>query len=169
MNVSITGLSEAIEHFQSLNESLLNKTSTLVAHLAQAGYEIADYRFGTAQYDGTNDVSLSLSFSGNTATLTASGQAVLFIEFGTGIVFTAENPKATELGFMRGTYGKGQGSNLNWVYVGNPGTNGTVLRETPDGETAVKTRGNPPANAMYEASKTIRQIITAEVKEVLFE
>lgn len=169
MNISITGLSETIEHFQSLNESLLNKTSTLVAHLAQAGYEIANYRFGTAQYDGTNDVSLSLSFSGNTATLTASGQAVLFIEFGTGIVFTTENPKAMELGFMRGTYGKGQGSNLNWVYVGNPGTNGTVLRETPDGETAVKTRGNPPANAMYEASKTIRQIITAEVKEVLFE
>lgn len=169
MNITVKGLDEAIKHFQSLNESLLNKTSTLVAHLIQAGYEVADYRFGMAQYDGINDVVLSLSFSGNTATLTASGQSVLFIEFGTGIVFTTENPKATELGFMRGTYGKGQGSNLNWIYVGNPGTNGTVLRETLDGETVVKTRGNPPANAMYEASKAIRQIITAEVKEVLFE
>lgn len=168
MNISINGLDSTISHMKTLNDNLLNKTSTLVAHLINAGYEIADYRFGIAQYDGTNDVSLSMSFSGNTATLTASGQAVLFIEFGSGITFTEENPKAVELGFIRGTYGKGKGSNLNWAYIGDKGSNGEVIRTTVDGETVVRTKGNPPANAMYEASKTTRQILISEVKEVLF-
>lgn len=168
MNISINGLDSTISHMKTLNDNLLNKTSTLVAHLINAGYEIANYRFGIAQYDGINDVSLSMSFSGNTATLTASGQAVLFIEFGSGITFTEENPKAVELGFIRGTYGKGKGSNLNWVYIGDKGSNGEVIRTTVDGETVVRTKGNPPANAMYEASKTVRQILISEVKEVLF-
>ena len=168
MNISINGLNNTISHMKMLNDNLLYKTSTLVAHLIQAGYEIANYRFGIAQYDGTNDVSLSMSFSGNTATLTASGQSVLFIEFGSGITFTEENPKAVELGFIRGTYGKGKGSNFNWVYIGDKGSNGEVIRTTVDGETVVRTKGNPPANAMYEASKTARQIIISEVKEVLF-
>lgn len=168
MNISINGLDSTISHMKTLNDNLLNKTSTLVAHLINAGYEIANYRFGIAQYDGINDVSLSMSFSGNTATLTASGQAVLFIEFGSGITFTEENPKAVELGFIRGTYGKGKGSNLNWVYIGDKGSNGEVIRTTVDGETVVRTKGNPPANAMYEASKTARQILISEVKEVLF-
>lgn len=168
MNISINGLDSTISHMKTLNDNLLNKTSTLVAHLINAGYEIADYRFGIAQYDGTNDVSLSMSFSGNTATLTASGQAVLFIEFGSGITFTEKNPKAVELGFIRGKYGKGNGSKPSWVYVGEQGSNGHFLRETKDEQAVVRTKGNPPANAMYEASKTIRQKLISEVKEVLF-
>ena len=168
MNISISGLDNTISHMKMLNDNLLNKTSTRVAHLAQAGYEIANYRFGIAQYDGINDVSLSMSFSGNTATLTASGQSVLFIDVGSGITVTEENQKVVELGFIRGTYGKGKGSNLNWVYIGDKGSNGEVIRTTVDGETVVRTKGNPPANAMYEASKTARQIIISEVKEVLF-
>lgn len=168
MNLSIIGLDETIQQFQSLNENLLNKTSALLAHLVQAGFEIADYRFGVAQYDGTNDVSLSISFSGNTATLTASGKAVLFIEFGTGINFTEENPKATELGFIRGAYGKGNGSKPSWVYVGEQGSNGQFLRKTKDKQSVVRTKGNPPANAMYEASKTIQQKIISETQEVFF-
>lgn len=168
MNISINGLDNAISHMKMLNDNLLYKTSTLVAHLAQAGYEIANYRFGIAQYDGTNDVSLSMSFSGNTATLTASGQSVLFIEFGSGITFTEENPKAVELGFIRGKYGKGNGSKPSWVYVGEQGSNGQILRKTKDDEIVVRTKGNPPANAMYEASKNIREKIILEAKEVLF-
>lgn len=168
MNISINGLDSTISHMKTLNDNLLNKTSTLVAHLINAGYEVADYRFGIAQYDGTNDVSLSMSFSGNTATLTASGQAVLFIEFGSGITFTEKNPKAAELGFIRGKYGKGNGSKPSWVYVGEQGSNGHFLRETKDEQAVVRTKGNPPANAMYEASKTARQKLISEVKEVLF-
>lgn len=168
MNISITGLDNAISHMKMLNDNLLNKTSTLVAHLIQAGYEIANYRFGIAQYDGINDVSLSMSFSGNTATLTASGQSVLFIEFGSGITFTEVNPKAIELGFIRGKYGKGNGLKPSWVYVGEQGSNGQFLRKTKDDEIVVRTKGNPPANAMYEASKNIREKIISEVKEVLF-
>lgn len=168
MNISINGLDSTISHMKMLNDNLLNKTSTLVAHLIKAGYEVADYRFGIAQYDGTNDVSLSMSFSGNTATLTASGQAVLFIEFGSGMTFTEQNPKAIELGFIRGKYGKGNGSKPSWVYVGEQGSNGHFLRETKDEQAVVRTNGNPPANAMYEASKTARQKLISEVKEVLF-
>lgn len=171
MNISISGLDNTISHMKTLNDNLLYKTSTLVAHLAQAGYEIANYRFGIAQYDGINDVSLSMSFSGNTATLTASGQSVLFIEFGSGITFTEENPKAVELGFIRGKYGKGNGSKPSWVYVGeegSEGSNGHFLRKTKDDQIVVRTKGNPPANAMYEASKNIREKIILEVKEVLF-
>lgn len=148
--------------------TLRNKAQKILKELIISGYTVADYAFADAEYDGTNDVSLSMKFEGNTAELIASGKSVLFIEFGSGIVFTDENPKAAELGFIRGTYGKGNGANLKWVYVGEAGTNGYVIDEKKNGDTVVRTQGNPPANAMYEASKVMRDKVVSTVWEVLF-
>ena len=145
--------------------TLRNKAQKILKELIISGYTVADYAFADAEYDGTNDVSLSMKFEGNTAELMASGKSVLFIEFGSGIVFTDENPKAAELGFIRGAYGKGNGGKPSWVYVGEAGTNGYVIDEKRN---VVITQGNPPANAMYEASKVMRDEVVSTVWEVLF-
>lgn len=167
MNISVDATG-TIKGLNAISLVLKSKSQEILKRLVLSGYTIADYAYGDAEYDGTKDISLSMNFNGNTAELVASGSTVLFVEFGTGIVFTDENPKAAQLGFIRGTYGKGRGSNLSWTYVGEPGSNGEIIHEKQDGSTVVKTQGNPPANAMYEASKTIRNEMITVVREVLF-
>jgi hypothetical protein len=84
----------------------------------------------------------------------------LFIEFGTGVA----NPELVEpsgLTYIHGTYGKLKGLNPNgWIYVGEQGNAGQ-----PIADGVYKTKGNPPARAMYDASKDMRAEITRIFRE----
>ena len=56
------------------------------------------------------------------------------------------------------------------TYYGEPGTNGRVVRtQQKEGEEAVdviRTHGNPPARAMYDAGKAMRERIVEIAREV---
>lgn len=112
-------------------------------------------------YAGTNDVVISVEPTATGYKVVATGQAVLFIEFGTGIL-NPEHPQSSEFGFSHGTYGKGKGANeKGWIYVGEQGNAGQPIREG-----VYRTYGNPPAKAMYYAAKDMKAEIYTIAKEV---
>ncbi len=167
--VKVTGLDEVIKKIENLKNSLDSKQHELLERLSAIGIDVASVKFKNAQYDGINDVSVDPSpewVDEKTLVITARGQAVAFIEFGTGVHYTEQHPTADEVGATRGSYGKGNGSKDSWAYYGNPGTNGHIVRTLEDGTTVVRTHGNPPARAMYDASQAMRDKIVEIAKEI---
>lgn len=169
IKVKATNLDKALRRIKTTQNKTLTMTSRIMLFtqkLAEIGVGEASIRFQQAQYDGTNDVIVEFDREAyNKVTVIAKGKATLFIEFGTGIHYPDDHPLASRHGMKRGEYGKKQGKKEKWVYYGEAGTNGTVLRTSDRGD-VVRTRGNPASRSMYLASKEIRDNITKIAKEV---
>lgn len=168
MGVRLVNYDTAIKQLIKYRDSLAERQKKFLEALADIGIKTASVRFSQAQYDGVNDVVVNNHpewVDENTLLVSATGRTVLFIEFGTGVVYTEKHPKADELHMERGTYGQGKGSQRTWAYYGEPGTNGWLLADTPKGE-LYGTHGNPPARAMYDAGKEIREQIRKVAEEV---
>lgn len=149
-------IAEALKQLEQYKKDFLAKEELFVRRLGEIGVSVAGTGFATAQYDGTNDVVVSMEQSGTRVAVKADGTTVGFIEFGAGI----NNPPWPGFGGSyvppeRGTYGDGHGSQkYGWWY--NP----------EDGDKGVHTYGNPPAGAMLEARDTIIERITQIAREV---
>lgn len=166
ISVKLGNVKEAITVLQKYRDSLPEKNKTFLARLAELGMDTASVSFSHAQYDGTNDVAVSIRWEDDGKVLVvARGRAVTFIEFGTGVVYADDHPKAAEMGAVRGGYGEGHGVQRTWGYYGDPGTNGvSVAKERRDD--LVLTHGNPASRSMYEAGKAMRERIMEIAKEV---
>ena len=168
MQIRVSGVDDLISRLKAYRKTLEDKQHHLLEELAKIGIDVASVKFQTAQYDGENDVVVNNSpewVGENKLFITATGNAVMFIEFGTGVHYSEQHPKAAELGAVRGTYGQGKGSRDSWGYYGSPGTNGRVVKETDKG-TVVLTHGNPPARALYDSTKEMRDKIKQVAREV---
>lgn len=168
MEIKVSGIDRLINKLKAYQKTFDDKQKQLLEKLAKIGIDIASAKFQTAQYDGENDVVVSNTpewVGDNKLFLTATGNAVTFIEFGTGVHYAEQHPKAAALGAIRGAYGQGKGSRDTWGYYGTPGTNGQVIKENDKG-TVVLTHGNPPARAMYDATKEMRNQVVNVAREV---
>ncbi len=168
MEIKVSGIDSLINKLKAYQKTLDDKQKQLLEELAKIGIDVASAKFQTAQYDGENDVVVSTTpewVGDNKLFLTATGNAVTFIEFGTGVHYAEQHPKAAALGAIRGAYGQGKGSRDTWGYYGSPGTNGQVIKENDKG-TVVLTHGNPPARAMYDATKEMRNQVVNIAREV---
>lgn len=168
MEIKVRGLDRLISRLEAYQKSLEEKQHTLLRELTMVGIDVAEAKFQTAQYDGDNDVIVNKQpewVGDNKLFLTATGNSITFIEFGTGIHYAEQHPKAAALGAIRGAYGQGKGSRDSWGYYGNPGTNGRVVKENDKG-TVVLTHGNPPARAMYDSAKEMRNQVANIAREV---
>lgn len=164
--LSVSGIERLQRSVEEYQRWLKNRSEKLLDRLAEEGYQIASAKFAQAVYDGTNDVSVSAENRGaNIRAVVAVGSAVLFIEFGTGVVYPDDHPEADDLGMKRGEYGKGHGKQTSWGYYGEPGTNGE-LREKKNGSVVVITHGNPANMAMYETVKELEMHLRDLAKEV---
>lgn len=138
-----------------------SKIKALLDRLSYIGAFRARVDFTSALYAGENDVEVSVEPKENGFEIVATGQAVLFIEFGTGIK-NPEHPQGSEFGYIHGTYGQGKGANENgWTYYGVQGNAGKPVREG-----VYRTLGNPPARAMYNSAKEMRNEIYRIAREV---
>lgn len=152
--VTISGIDKAIKDLESYKVSLIAKKREFLTKLAEIGIETATIGFSNAIYDGDNDVVVQKTpewIDENTLQIVASGTTVLFIEFGSGLIAT---DYGKPYGYGGGTYsdtiGKGHWDNPNgWYYAHD-----------------MKSYGNPPARAMWEASKEIKSRILEIAKEV---
>lgn len=163
IKVKLGEVSQAITALNAYCSSLPGKCKEFLSRLAELGVSTADVRFRSAQYDGINDVTTYLKWDSDQRVLVvAQGQAVTFIEFGTGVYYADDHPLASDKGAERGGYGEGRGSQRTWGYYGEPGTNGRVHGD----KGLVLTHGNPASRAMYEASKEMRERIMEVAKEV---
>lgn len=168
MKIKVSGLKSAVGRLKKYRDGLAGRMHIFLERLAAVGIDTAGVRFERAQYDGANDVTVGSTpewLSDTRLAITARGQAVAFIEFGAGVHYADEHPKAAELGLIRGTYGQGKGARDTWGYYGEPGTNGRVIRTSERGQ-VVLTHGNPPARAMYEAGRDMRVRISEIAAEV---
>lgn len=158
MEIKVVGINKVIGKLRAYQKSLEDKQKRLLKELADVGIDVADVQFKEAQYDGENDTIVNGApewMGDNKLFITATGQSITFIEFGTGVHYVEQHPNAAALGFIRGEFGKGKGSRDTWAYYGSEGTNGQVIKESSKGN-VVLTHGNPPARAMYNASKEMR-------------
>lgn len=157
----------ATHQLESYLADLQDRANRICERLASIGRVRAEIVFSNAIYDGVNDVSVTAEPITNGYAVRASGNAVMFIEFGAGVYYngTGSYPGNLEPGVVGiGQYGQGRGSNDWWLYRGSPGNAGGV-QSTIDTSLTI-THGNPPAAAMYEAQQEcIRQIETV-VNEV---
>lgn len=149
-------ITDALEQVQKYKKDFVVKEQEFVRRLAEIGVRVAQAGFSMADYDGINDVSVSMVRTGDGYSVIASGEAVGFIEFGTGV----KNPEwdNTDMDYTppkHGTYGKGQGANAHgWYFKQN------------DGAKARHTYGNVPAEAMRTARDEIVARVTQIAREV---
>lgn len=161
-----SSIDNAIKEVKAYRQWIEDKTKELLRRLAERGCEISRVNFSpaNAMYDGTNDVTCSISIlSDHLAAVIASGNATLFIEFGTGILWPDTHP---ENQFSRGGYGYGLGKMAGgWYYNGDPGSNGEIITE---GKHAgkVHTYGNPANASMYLAIRQLEREFVEIAKEV---
>ena len=171
---NMTGAKDAITQLTKYTAKLDYRLEQLIERLMQEGYDIAVRLFTGAQYAGTNDVEVMYPYwDGDTMVLAADGKAVAFIEFGTGSNFY-DYPDPTVYSrneglVPHGEFGKKHGKQVRWWYKGEPGTTGRPkrLRDGSYSDVWSTSWGNPPARAMYEASRKFdKQHILEVAKEV---
>ena len=151
-----SSIDRAIKQLKAYEREFEAKEREFVKRLAEIGLTVARTGFQLADYDGQNDVVVTMNQSGSQATIVASGETVGFIEFGTGVL----NPEwsgSTATGYKppkHGTYGKGKGANpKGWYFTAGPGA-------------SQHTYGNPPAEAMLTARDAMIEQVTKIAREV---
>ena len=138
MTITINGfdtasINSAINQLEQLRE---DKTQEACMRIAEYGAQRAQTTFSFASYDGVNDVRVVAEPTIGGARVRASGNAVLFIEYGAGARHGYGHPRPGPYG--PGTYpGKGHWDDPNgWYY-----------------RHGFRSWGNPPACAMYNAEQ----------------
>lgn len=175
ISVDVSGVKELCKELDSLSKRLDFRVRLAVEALLQEGYYIASYGFPRALYSGHNDVQVIAPYwDGDTMILRADGDAVAFIEFGTGTNYYDYPDESVyrKLHMSRhGGYGKHHGQQPRWWYEGEPGNNGRPKRHK-DGtydERWSTSWGDPPARVMYDASKVLDREHVVEVVRRAFQ
>lgn len=160
--IRMDGISEAtiettVQELHRYAVWMAQKETEFLTKLAERGKTVASIKFASAKYDGNNDVEVRVDSTGSVAVIYAEGQAVAFIEFGSGAKEGYGHPLAGEHGLGPGTWsmdeslgGKGHWDDPNgWYYK--------------HGE---KSHGNPPAMAMVAARDAMVEELTTIAREV---
>lgn len=163
IKVRVSGIDRVVRRMEQLESQITERNRKFLERLGEIGVDTARIRFSNAQYDGVNDVIVRRPewVDEKTLRINADGHSVAFIEFGTGVHYSEQHPLAAELHLVRGSYGHHLGLQDSWRYKGAPGTNGEMTNDD-----WVWTHGNPPARAMYDAGKEIRDKVREIAREV---
>ena len=152
---TLATLDKAIAELDKYEKSLKPKKQQLLERVADDGVNEAQYRFMYAEYDGDYSVSVDKEMGQDAMYVTAYGDAVAFIEFGSGAYYPDEHPNATEPWMRHGSWSLSeQGKGLwdaehGWYYAPN-----------------MHTYGNPANMCMYNAGKVMRERTFDIAKEV---
>lgn len=170
MDISINlndsaGMNAALTRIQTYASTFSDRCSRLCERLAEIGRDVLSTTYTAAAYAGTNDISVSMEPAENGYRLSANGSVLGFVEFGTGVSYPLGDYAGQVGAPGHGTYGKGKGNQPQWVYIGNPGNIGVVIKSTPRGN-VVRTSGNPPANAFPAAVEAMRNSFAQVAEEV---
>ena len=149
VELSTRGIKQLEDTLKERRKWLERKCAELASRLADMGAMKAEVGFAASYYDGDMDASVTVEQVGDAAfKVRASGECVLFVEFGTGLIgYGHPEPQ----GFGPGTYpGKGHWDDPNgWYYAHNQ-----------------HSHGNPPNMPMYNTVKELEQELARVVREV---
>lgn len=170
IKVNLNDIDQAIKEVEDYERDIKRKVKIFLEKLAELGIGIAEWRLETAEYSGESDAEIEKQpvwISDNKLAISAVGSTVAFIEFGTGVHYPSDHPKANELGAIRGSYGKGQGKNKRWGYYGDPANIiGTDKVRANERGTLILTRGSPANRFMYDTAQDMRKNISRIAREV---
>lgn len=146
-----------IKELDDYKKALDEKCQELIDRLAAEGVTRAQWRFDMATYDGDGKVKVEAVPDGKLRTyVVATGDAVLFIEFGAGYLMGYGHPEP--MGYGPGTYpGKGHWDDPNGWWLPKAVQEATGKK---------KSFGNPPAAAMYTTVKDLEERIAEIASEV---
>lgn len=148
-------IAEALTTVRQYKKDFAAKERLFVKRLAEIGVSVASAGFDVADYDGTKDVTVSMTQRGKRAVVKAFGETVGFIEFGTGVKFPEWNGSGSDYTPPKhGTYGKGLGANPKGWYF------------SPGSGASQHTYGNPPAEAMLTARDVMVERVVQIAREV---
>lgn len=149
-------ISDAIKKLEQYKARLERKIDRFLERLCEEGLVVAGAVISRHIYSGQTMDSLDVRKIGtNRYALVAKSEAILFLEFGTGIRYSnVQHPLASKMGYGPGTFpGKGHWDNPNgWYY-------------TVDGKRR-HTFGQPASKPMYLASRRMIEKVQAVAREV---
>lgn len=158
IGVDGSGIDELIKGIEEYKRWLEQKTDEFAKRLAELGRKYAEESFLSAEYDGINDVMVEVEEKAQGEyVVRANGEAVLFIEFGTGVNYPDNHPEKPDGVVGRGQYGYGLGKLNSWRYPeegSSPGTHGVPDERHPG---YIITRGNPASMSMYNAVRKLEE------------
>lgn len=150
-SLKVNSIDEAIEKVKLRKEWVESKSRELSLKVADLGARVARFNFSNAIYEGKNkmvDVSVVEKLHGYE--IHANGEAVCFIEFGTGV--GATSPKGAVWGFTPGSWSVDHERQFTengfWHYGGK------VIE------------GTPANNCMYDAGKEMEKQLLKIAREV---
>ena len=153
IRLSEESLKAAVKELYQYSAWVKKKEDELRSRLAMIGATAASLRFSRAIYNGTNDVSVRVDNNGSVAVIYAEGEAVAFIEFGSGIKYGYGHPLAGQFGVGPGTWSQDHAKQWDnpkgWYYAPKK-----------------HSYGNPPARAMENARNEVAESITWVAREV---
>ena len=169
IQLSEKSINEAIKEINHYKKWVDEKTKLLIEKLALIGAQEASVRFASAMYDGNNDVTVEVSPTDRGWVITASGEAVAFIEFGSGVYHNPSEPYPLPRpdGIVGiGEYGQGNGKRTTWSYYGEPGSSGVVKVNKKTGKEVVLTHGNPASMPMWYALEEMEREVLRIARDV---
>lgn len=148
IDLSDKGIKDLRQGLNDFDKWLKQKSEELCKRLADLGVTKAELYFSQAIYDGVYDYEIHAEKCTGGYAVKASGEKILFIEFGSGLIGYG-HPEVQNMG--PGTFpGKGHWNNpKGWYY-----------------EHGKKSHGNPPNMPMYKSVKELEQELERVVKEV---
>ena len=146
-------LKRAAEQIRAYEKRFREKQEIFVKRLADECVKVIQAKYAPPQpYAGQQvDIEVNAVFEGLSATIVASGETLLFLEFGTGVT----HREASYGPFKHGTYGQGKGRQKIWGFYLNG-----------DKESLVLTSGNDPIEAFPAAERRIEEIFANVAREV---
>lgn len=159
------GIEEALGDIDIWKQWLKDKANELAEKLAQHGYEKAKVIIGNHVFNGDTLSGLRVEqIDIAHYVLKVESQAILFLEFGTGL---GGYGHPEPMGYGPGTYpGKGHWDDpKGWWFPTDDSR--LAIKRDEKGQGWGHTYGMAPAMPMYEAHKAIEQDIQAIAREVL--
>ena len=162
LELSPSGIRRAIKELKAYQKKIEAKNKIFLEELAKIGIASAKATYSSGKIYDQKDIPMVIEtptwINDNTLVISAVGDSVAFVEFGSGIYFNGEvgkspNPLGEELGLTIGSYGKGKGANDHWYYKGTDGK-------------GHYTNGQPCVPAMYLAGQDMRECISEIAKRV---
>ena len=149
-------IDKAIKQVNQYRRDFQVKEKEFVRRLGELGVSVASTGFALADYDGVNDVQVTMTQNGTSVSVIAFGETVGFIEFGTGVKYPEwDNAGMEYTPPKHGTYGEGRGKSPHgWFF------------KQSEGAAARHTYGNPPAEAMRTARDTMVERVIQIAREV---
>lgn len=155
MTLAPDSIDKAIKELQDYSKDLKEKAHAISERLASIGATNVSVTYAQAFYDGIRDVDISVEETDKGYKILASGETVLFLEFGAGVKYGSGHPLNGEFGMGPGTYNptsENWKSPYGWWFGGKYG--------------AEHTYGNPPSMAMYNTGKDLKKEILRVAQEV---